>query len=72
MGQSDDEKELLVVDQASAILKIKATTVYDWCAKGILPHVRILAGSRRPVIRFRRSDLDEFIRERLTGPTRLK
>ena len=43
--------------------------IYDWAARGILPHIRILAGKRRPVIRFRRSDLDRFLRERTVGNT---
>jgi excisionase family DNA binding protein len=57
---------LLLADQAAVILNVKAGTVYDWAAKGILPHIRILAGRRRPVIRFRLDELEQFLRERAT------
>jgi excisionase family DNA binding protein len=60
----DRDDPLLVADQAAATLNVKPGTIYDWVSKGILPCVRILAGKRRPVIRFRRSDIDEFIRTR--------
>ena len=56
--------DLLDADEAAAILKVKRGTAYDWAAKGVLPHVRILAGRRRPVIRFRRADIEEFLRLR--------
>ena len=55
---------LLAADEAAALLNVKPGTVYDWASKGILPHIRILAGRRRPVIRFRREDLERFLRER--------
>ena len=60
----EHSEKLLAVDEAAAILKVKPGTIYDWASRGVLPHVRILAGHRRPVIRFRRSDLEEFIRDR--------
>ena len=62
MGHDTD---LLTADEAAPVLRIKSGTVYDWAAKGILPHIRILAGRRSAVIRFRRSDLDEFIQQRM-------
>ena len=60
----DPASPLLAADQAAALLNVKPATVYDWAAKGILPHIRILAGTRRPVIRFRRADLERFIEQR--------
>jgi len=60
----DSNNDILIAEEAAPILRVKVGTVYDWVAKGILPHIRILAGRRRAVIRFRRSDLEEFIRQR--------
>lgn len=58
-----ESNALLAVEEAAAILKVKPGTVYDWVSKGILPHVRILAGKRRPVIRFRRSAIEQFVQQ---------
>ena len=60
----DRPSNLLAADEAAAILHVKPGTVYDWAGRGILPHVRILAGRRRPVIRFRVEDLHSFLAER--------
>jgi excisionase family DNA binding protein len=56
--------DLLDADEAAALLKVKRGTAYDWAAKGLLPHVRILAGTTRPVVRFRREDIERFIEQR--------
>ena len=60
--------ELLDADEAAALLKVKRGTAYDWAAKGILPHIRILAGKSRPVVRFRKADLEQFIEQRAVLP----
>ena len=59
----DQDDQLLAADDAAVILNVKTPTVYDWAAKGVLPHIRILAGQRRPVIRFKRADLEQFLRD---------
>lgn len=64
----DSQDDILIADEAAPILRVKVGTVYDWCAKGLLPHIRILAGKRRAVIRFRRSELEEFMRQRTNPP----
>lgn len=65
----DETKSLLSAEQAATTFSVKPGTIYDWAAKGVLPHIRILAGKRRAVIRFRREDLETFLRER-TVPVR--
>lgn len=55
---------LLTVEEAAELLRIQSTTVYDWAAKGLLPHIRILAGTRRPVIRFRETELESFLQQK--------
>ena len=62
------DESLLAVDEAAAVFRIKTATLYDWAKKGVVPHVRILAGRRRPVIRFRREDLARFIENRTVRP----
>ncbi len=60
----DRDEVLLAAHEAAAILNVKPATLYDWAKQGVIPHVRILAGKRRPLIRFRRVELEEFLRER--------
>ena len=70
-NEVDMDETLLSAVQAAAVLNVKPGTAYDWAAKGILPHIRILAGKRRAVIRFRKEDLELFLREQ-TVPVRRK
>jgi excisionase family DNA binding protein len=35
------ERQVLTPAQASRLLGLGKTTILDWCAKGVLPHVRI-------------------------------
>ena len=60
----DSNSRLATVEEAAEQLNVKPGTIYDWTYRGVLPHVRIQAGSRRAVIRFRPSDLERFIAER--------
>ena len=55
---------LLTAEDVARILNIKVSTVYDGVYRGLLPAVRIWKGKRRTLIRFRRADVEEFIRER--------
>jgi len=55
---------LLTADDVARILNVKVSTVYDGVYRGLIPAVRIWKGRRRTLIRFRRSDIEEFIRER--------
>ena len=57
-------ESLLVAVDVSKILNIRPSTVYDLAHRGVLPCVRITQGKRRSLIRFRPSDLEEFIRQR--------
>ena len=61
----DRPEQLLAAHEAAAFLNIKPATLYDWAKKGIVPHIRILAGKKRPLLRFRRDDLLRFIESRV-------
>lgn len=63
----DEPKGLLTAEDAATLLNVKAGTIYDWAARGMLPHVRILAGKRRAVIRFRVEELEAFLRSHSTA-----
>lgn len=59
---------LLLAHEAAELLNVRPATVYQWANKGLLPHVRIRTGGTRPVLRFRKSDLERFLRERTVEP----
>lgn len=59
------QKELLTRDEAAAYLRVKPCTLAAWVTnkKHRLPHVKV--GS---LVRYRRSDLDDFIKHRTVLP----
>jgi len=57
---------LLTAGEVAEILNIEKATVYEAVAKGRLPAVRLWRGRRRSLIRFRRDDIEQFIRARTT------
>ena len=52
---------MLTAEEVSRILRIKISTVYDWVYEGVLPAIRAKKGHHRSVVRFRESDIEEFI-----------
>ena len=58
---------LLNIPEAASHIKMSARWLYRHY--DILPHIRIGFG-RRPRIRFRRSDLDEWVRQHRIVPSR--
>lgn len=57
--------------RASAIapmLNVRTSTVYALCRRGEIPHVRLSEGRRRPLIRFRMSEIEKFLRDRTIAP----
>ena len=63
----DSTARLVTVEEAAGQLNVKVGTLYSWIYAGLVPHVRILAGVRRALIRLRQPDLDRFIAERLVA-----
>jgi excisionase family DNA binding protein len=60
------QSELLTAEEVASLLRVKASTVYDAAARGVLPVLRLWKGKRRTLIRFQREDIEEFIRGRLS------
>lgn len=52
--------EWLTVEDVAPLLGISAKNVYVMTSRGAIPHYRI--GPNKGKIRFRRSDIDEYIR----------
>ncbi len=58
------DTQLLTVEEVSRLLCIKPATVYEAAAEGKIPCVRLWKGRRKSLVRFRRSDIEQFIKER--------
>ena len=55
-------QRLLRAPDVAQILNVQISTVYSLARRGLIPHVRLNEHSRRPLIRFRRSDVEELLR----------
>ena len=60
--------QLLTARQVAELLNIRISTVYALCRRRDLPHIRLSEGKRRALIRFRRADIEEMLRERTAVP----
>lgn len=58
------DPDFLTAQEVSRILRIKSATLYQAAADGRIPCVRLWQGKRKALIRFRRADIEGFIRER--------
>ena len=67
-----DERDvqLITVEEVSHLLHLKPATVYEAAADGRIPCVRLWRGKRKALVRFRRADIEEFIRQHATYPTK--
>lgn len=65
------EESLWDANKTAEVLHVRAGTIYDWASKGILPHVVLNRGPRRSCIRFRPSDIREFINARTRVPNQM-
>jgi hypothetical protein len=60
----DSEEPLITAEDVAPILKVKPGTVYDAAWRGLIPCVRLWKGKRKSLLRFRRSEIEQFIRGR--------
>lgn len=58
---------LLRAQAVAELLSLRPATVYKLCHLGVLPHVRLTDGARRPIIRFRLTEVAAWLRERQRG-----
>jgi excisionase family DNA binding protein len=58
-----EEETLLNVTEVAKRLRVSRPTIYEWCAKGILPHIRM--GVR--MLRFRETDIEKYKNRRSKG-----
>ena len=58
------DEPLMTAEEVARLLNVKPSTVYDAAARGRIPAVRLWQGSRRCLLRFKRSDIEKLIDER--------
>ena len=56
---------LWTAQQVADRLSVKPSTIYDAAHRGVIPVVRLWEGRRRALLRFRRSDVERLIRDRV-------
>ena len=61
------ESPLLRAEDVARLLNVRVSTIYDAVARGRIPAVRLWEGRRRPLLRFRREDIEQVIQERRDG-----
>ena len=50
----------------ATLLNVRPATVYDLARRGLLPHVRLREGTRRPLVRFDLEQVEQYIRDHST------
>ncbi len=55
---SPKNNHLLLAQEVARLLRLGLSTIYSWAGAGKIPHVRV-----NGVIRFRREDLEEWLRD---------
>jgi excisionase family DNA binding protein len=58
------ENELLTAPEVASLYRVKTVTIYAAAKAGKIPHIILWAGRKRPLLRFRRSDIEQFLAER--------
>lgn len=58
-----NDPDLLTAEEVATRLRVRVSTVYDAAARGNLPVVRLWAGKKRSLLRFRREDIEQFLQK---------
>lgn len=59
---------LLTVSEVASLCKLKPASIYNAVTRNLIPAVVLWKGKRRRVVRFRREDIEQFIRQRSFRP----
>ncbi len=62
---SPKNNHLLLAQEVARLLRLGLSTIYSWAGAGKIPHVRV-----NGVIRFRREDLEEWLRDHGRCPSK--
>lgn len=62
MKDETQSEALLTAREVASLLRIRPSTVYQAVAERRLPAIELWRGRRKPLLRFRRADIEELIR----------
>lgn len=62
------EDSLITAEDVARMLNVKASTVYAAAKRDQIPTVRLWTGQRRALLRFRRAEIERWLRERSSVP----
>ena len=62
--------QLMTAEQVAHLLLLKPSTIRDAARRGKIPCVRLWTGKRKTLLRFKRSEIEQFIRERTVPASR--
>lgn len=62
------EDTLVTAEDVARILNVKVSTIYAAAKRGQIPSVRLWAGKRRTLLRFRRADIERWVFDRSSSP----
>ena len=58
------DETLLTSEQVATLLQVRPQTVRDAAWRGKLPCVRLWKGRKKTLLRFRKSEIEEWIRQK--------
>ena len=58
------DETLLTAEQVAKLLQLRPQTVRDGAWRGKLPCVRLWKGKKKTLLRFRKSEIEEWIRQK--------
>ena len=61
----NSEMTILTIEEVAKFLRVSERTVYDWAQKGEIP-----AGKIGTVWRFKKSEIEKWVNEKLSGPAK--
>lgn len=58
------QEQLLTCEQVADLLQLAPQTIRDAAWRGKIPCVRLWTGRKKTLLRFKRSEIDQFVRDR--------
>jgi excisionase family DNA binding protein len=68
MTTESELQDLLTYREAAALLKISSRTLERWTSEGLVPYIRLPQRGTWSGIRFSRSQLQQWLRQRTVKP----
>ena len=64
MSTDSFDDDLMTAPEVAKRLRVRRSTVYAAAKRRAIPHIRVWQSGRRGLVRFRRKDIENLLRER--------